>query len=132
MGAKSPIELACALVPRCTVVTWEIGRCRGDVWEMYGRYGRYGEVREGMGRCGEMWGDVRRYRVRAVCAVSTDEVIEEIGTTWVGSIRGRSRVRVRVRAGVGVRATTRVRVRARVGVTLQGHLPILQCPGPPA
>jgi len=52
-----------------------------------GRWGRYGEVREGMGRCREMWGDVRRYRVRALCAVNTDEVLEEIGTTWVGSIR---------------------------------------------
>ena len=43
--------------------------------------------------------------------------------------RVRVRVRSRVRAGVGVRATRRVRVRARVGVTLQGHLPILRCPG---
>ena len=78
-----------------------------------------------------MWGDVRRYRVRALGAVVTDEVLEEIGTTWVVSIRGRSRVRVRVRAGVGVRATRKARVRARVGVTLQGHLTILRCPGLP-
>ena len=47
-----------------------------------------------MGRCREMWGDVRRYRVRALCAVNTDEVLEEIGTTWEGSIRGRSRMGV--------------------------------------
>ena len=76
-----------------------------------------------------MCGDVRRYGLRALCAVNTDEVLEEIGTTCVGSIwfRSRVRVRVRVRAGVRVRATRRVRVRAGVGVTLQGPLPILRC-----
>ena len=39
-----------------------------------------------MGRCREMWGDVRRHGVRALCAVNTNEVLEEIGTTCVGSI----------------------------------------------
>ena len=32
--------------------------------------------------------------MRALCAVNTDEVLEEIGTTWEGSIRGRSRMGV--------------------------------------
>ena len=52
--------------------------------------------------------------MRALGAVVTDEVLEEMHD--LGGIRGRIRVRVRVRAGVRVRATVRVRVRARVEV----------------
>ena len=47
-----------------------------------------------------MWGYVRRCGVRALGAVVTDEVLEEMHN--LGSIRGRIRVRGRVRGRVSV------------------------------